>query len=193
MSSGAVCSRICVSFPTSIADHAVNRQGFGPNFAPCDGKRCQDSKFRRNYAHFGSFLQQGPNKVKIGAGQPCFWHKKAVFDINWWLIVNFSKCGKSFMFFWQKSIIFIFLHAGVDTFFRLGSPQTNTNIQPSLQAFVQAKLHRVLTFFAPEAANVHIFTFLKRLACAIVLTCIQNRREKTLLRFVSLNHFQGLN
>jgi hypothetical protein len=46
------------------------------------GKEAKIQNAQRNYSNVGSVCQQGPNKVKTGTGQPCFWHKKAVFDLN---------------------------------------------------------------------------------------------------------------
>jgi hypothetical protein len=46
------------------------------------GKDAKIQNAERIYANFGSVCQQGPKKVKISTGQPCFWHKNAVFGLN---------------------------------------------------------------------------------------------------------------
>jgi hypothetical protein len=46
------------------------------------GKDAKIQIAEKKCANFGSVFQQGPKKVKISTGQPCFWHTKAVFDLN---------------------------------------------------------------------------------------------------------------
>jgi hypothetical protein len=93
------------------------------------GKDAKIQNAERNYANFGSVCQQGPKKVKISPGQPWFWLKKAVLGLTCFLIINFNERGKSFLLYRPKSIIFIFLHAGADIFFRIRSSRTNTHSQ----------------------------------------------------------------
>ena len=141
----------------------------------------------RNYANFGSVCQQGPMKVKISAGQPCFWLKKADFNTNWCLIVNFNECAQSFLLYRQKSIIFILIHAGVDTFFSLGSSRTNTHCQTLVSEllFTQTKFRSANfgPFCMAGAKFVHVSTYLKQKSevrlCNGVGWHLKRNREKT--------------
>ena len=147
------------------------------------GKDAKIQNAERNYANFGSVCQQGPKKVKISTGQPCFWHKKAVFDLNWFLIVYFNECGKSFLLYRPKSIIFIFLHAGADTFFRIRSSRTNTHSQALVAEllFIQTKL-RSAKFgpFLLQGQSMSTFPLTwsknKRLDCATVLAGTEQKK-----------------
>ena len=92
VSSVTACSRVCVSFPTSTANHAVDRQSYGPNFAPCDGKICQDSDCRKKSCKSRVSLPTGSKTGENKPGpavvltQKCrFWHELMVDCQFWWM------------------------------------------------------------------------------------------------------------
>ena len=147
------------------------------------GKEAKIQNAERNFANVDSVCQQGPKKVKISTGQPCFWHKKAVFDLNWILIVYFNECGKSFLLSRPKSIIFIFLPEGDDTFFRLGSSRTNTHIQALMAEllFMQTKLRNEKfrpSLWQRQSMPTFPLTWSKneRLDCLTVLTGTEQKK-----------------